>query len=220
MPGQFNFGKHYTDHMLSIDWTKAGGWEKPQIIPHGPMRIGTSATALHYGISVNDSVSIVKNKDTKKLQAFRVSDHLNSFYDATDHLDMPLFDKSELQECIKTLANFDKEWIHWLNEPDQLYARMIHFSTDMTLGVATPRATKIVCILNPIAVKKMKPISLKCSTNLNKNWPLGHAGYRIAGNFGPLVPAVTDAKNNGFDDVLWMLDDNVKECTALNLFVV
>jgi len=37
---------------------------------------------------------------------------------------------------------------------------------------------------------------------------------------GPLVPAVTDAKNNGFDDVLWLLDDYVKECTVLNVFIL
>jgi len=37
---------------------------------------------------------------------------------------------------------------------------------------------------------------------------------------GPLIPSMSDAKNNGYDDVLWMLDDYIKECTALNLFVV
>jgi len=49
---------------------------------------------------------------------------------------------------------------------------------------------------------------------------LGHGSYRISGNMGPLVPAVTDAKNNGFSDVLWMLDDYIKECTQLNIFIV
>ena len=28
-PGQFSFGKHYTDHMLSIDWSKDEGWAAP-----------------------------------------------------------------------------------------------------------------------------------------------------------------------------------------------
>jgi branched-subunit amino acid aminotransferase/4-amino-4-deoxychorismate lyase len=28
-----------------------------------------------------------------------------------------------------------------------------------------------------------------------------------------------DAKQNGFDDVLWLLDDFVKEMTVLNIFV-
>merc|ERR1739838_1129516 len=30
---QLAFGKVFTDHMLTIDWTKDGGWEAPQIQP-------------------------------------------------------------------------------------------------------------------------------------------------------------------------------------------
>lgn len=37
---------------------------------------------------------------------------------------------------------------------------------------------------------------------------------------GPLVPYISDAKANGFDDVLWLLDDYVKEMTALNVFIL
>jgi branched-subunit amino acid aminotransferase/4-amino-4-deoxychorismate lyase len=51
-----------------------------------------------------------------------------------------------------------------------------------------------------------------------KNWPMGHGGYRISGNFGPLIPTVKDARENGFDDVLWLIDDYVKELTILNVF--
>ena len=53
-----------------------------------------------------------------------------------------------------------------------------------------------------------------------KNWPLGHGSFRISGNLGPLVPAVSDAKSNGFDDVLWLLDDYIKETTVLNVFIL
>lgn len=34
------------------------------------------------------------------------------------------------------------------------------------------------------------------------------------------MPLITDAKNNGHDDVLWLLDDYVKEMTMLNVFVL
>ena len=37
---------------------------------------------------------------------------------------------------------------------------------------------------------------------------------------GALVPYVADAKKNGFDDVLWLLDDYVQELTILNIFFV
>lgn len=35
-----------------------------------------------------------------------------------------------------------------------------------------------------------------------------------------MVPSIADAKQNGFDDVLWMLDDYIKEFTVLNVFVL
>lgn len=61
------FGRYFTDHMLSIDWTKQGGWEAPKILPYGPIPIETSATALHYGISVHDGISVVENGKTGKM---------------------------------------------------------------------------------------------------------------------------------------------------------
>jgi len=45
--------------MLSIDWTKEKGWEAPKIIPYGPIKLETSATSLHYGISVHEGINVV-----------------------------------------------------------------------------------------------------------------------------------------------------------------
>lgn len=66
---------------------------------------------------------------------------------------------------------------------------------------------------------KNRDLSLKCADGAYKNWPLGHGEFRVSGNIGPLVPVVHDAKQNGFDDVLWMLDDYIKEMTILNVFI-
>jgi branched-chain amino acid aminotransferase len=175
---------------------------------------------LHYGISAHEGISVVENPKNGTLQAFRAKDHLDAFIESTEHLDMPSFCGDELLNCIKELVKIDKEWLSVVtDEPDQFYARMVHFSTDKTLGVRTSHATKILVMLNPLTLKQ-RPITLKCSTNVNKNWPLGHGEFRLSGNLGPLVPVVTDAKNNGFDDVLWLLDDYIKEMTILNVFIL
>jgi len=105
-----------------------------------------------------------------------------------------------------------------MDEPDQFYTRILHFSSDKTLGVRTPQFSKIVALLNPIQLK-VASLSLKCSREA-RSWPLGHGSYRISGNMGPLVPRIQDAKWNGFDDVLWLLDDYVKEATVLNVFIL
>ena len=83
--------------------------------------------------------------------------------------------------------------------------RLAHISTDEVLGVRTPKKTKIFAILNPTTLRP-KVLKLKCSTDVFKNWPLGHGNYRVASNFGPLVPTIVDAKRNGFDDILWTID--------------
>ncbi len=61
------FGRIFTDHMLSIDWSKNGGWSAPEILPYGPIKLSTSATALHYGISVHEGISILENEKSGKM---------------------------------------------------------------------------------------------------------------------------------------------------------
>lgn len=101
---------------------------------------------------------------------------------------MPAFDANELVDCLKPLVKLDRAWIDHYEEPDQFFTRLLHISTDKTLGVRTPQFTKIIAMLNPIQVKS-KQLSLKCSSQA-KNWPLGHGSFRISGNMGPLLPLV------------------------------
>jgi len=219
--GAYNFGKLFTDHMLQADWDMTTGWGKPRIVPYEPLRIDTTATSLHYGISAFEGISVVRNAKTGKAQAFRTENNLNSFLAASEHLDMPAFDTHELLECLKRLVLIDKSWFPNLpnDTPSQLYLRLAHIATDEVLGVRTARKTKIYAIMNPTTLKP-KTLRLKCATDVFKNWPLGHGNYRVASNFGPLVPTIVDAKKNGFDDVLWTLDGFIKEMTVINVFAL
>ena len=66
---------------------------------------------------------------------------------------MPGFDTDELMGCIKELVSIDKEWIDAVDELDQFYTRMVHFSTDKTLGVRSAQNTKLLVLLNPLTLK-------------------------------------------------------------------
>lgn len=217
----YTFGKLFTDHMFQVDWDLTSGWGKPRIVPYEPLRIDTTATSLHYGISAFEGISVVRNVKNGKAQAFRTQNNLNSLIAASEHLDMPTFDTNELLECLKRLVVIDKSWLPDLpnDTQGQLYLRLAHIATDEVLGVRTARKTKLFGIMNPTTLKP-KTFRLKCATNVFKNWPLGHGNYRIASNFGPLVPTIQDAKVNGFDDVLWILDGFIKEMTTINVFAL
>ena len=46
---QLAFGKEFSDSMLTIDWTREGGWGIPVIEEFGDLAISPAATGLHYG---------------------------------------------------------------------------------------------------------------------------------------------------------------------------
>ncbi len=87
------------------------------------------------------------------------------------------------------------------------------------LGIRSPSKSKIIGIINPTSIKPKK-LKVKCSKDVFKNWPLGHGSFRVGGNVGPLTPIIAEAKQNGFDDVLWLLDGYIKELTFINFFIL
>jgi branched-chain amino acid aminotransferase len=70
-----------------VDWEMTAGWGKPRITPYEPIKIDTTATSLHYGISAFEGISIVKNK-----KAFWADNNLKSLVQSSEHLDLPQFD--------------------------------------------------------------------------------------------------------------------------------
>jgi branched-chain amino acid aminotransferase len=49
------FGRTFTDHMLSIPYTKDNGWAAPAIVPYGNLSLSPASNCLHYGIEVRSA---------------------------------------------------------------------------------------------------------------------------------------------------------------------
>ncbi len=214
---KYHFGSHYTDHMFTVEWSFKNGWEAPKIRPYGPLAIPTSATVLHYGISCHEGASICRNKETGKCQGFRLDTTMQDFENVNTYLDLPPFDKNELIDCVKKLVQLDSHWIP--NDDHYLYLRLNHFSMDPTLGVKAAHNTMITGILNPVMFSEHS-LRSKCAFRVHRNWPLGHASMRLAGNFGPVLPSLKRIRSNGFNSCIWMVDDYMKELTTMNIFVL
>lgn len=54
-PSSLVFGKHFSDHMLTIEWSESGGWQAPQIKPFQNLSLHPASSALHYSIEVRSS---------------------------------------------------------------------------------------------------------------------------------------------------------------------
>lgn len=49
------FGTVFSDHMLTIEWTNAGGWQKPHIKPFGNLSLHPACSAMHYAVQVGNA---------------------------------------------------------------------------------------------------------------------------------------------------------------------
>lgn len=55
-PSTLVFGKQFSDHMLTINWSAKAGWEAPRIKPFQNLSLHPATSALHYSIEVSASV--------------------------------------------------------------------------------------------------------------------------------------------------------------------
>lgn len=55
-PSTLLFGKQFSDHMLTINWSEKGGWESPQIKPFQNLSLHPASSALHYSIEVKSTL--------------------------------------------------------------------------------------------------------------------------------------------------------------------
>jgi len=67
--GPLGFGKHFTDHMLIIDYTEGRGWHDARIVPYGPLSLDPATTSLHYGQLIFEGLKAYRAGD--KLVMFR-----------------------------------------------------------------------------------------------------------------------------------------------------
>ena len=62
---ELGFGKHFTDHMLTIPWDIGRGWHSPAIVPYGPLSLDPAASSLHYGQEMFEGMKAFRGADGK-----------------------------------------------------------------------------------------------------------------------------------------------------------
>jgi branched-chain amino acid aminotransferase len=91
---------------------KLGGWQPPEIVPFGDLRISPAASVLHYGMGCFEGMKAyraLKNSEEggeEDLRLFRPDRNMRRLGDSMARLGMPGhdFDGGEAIECIKELV--------------------------------------------------------------------------------------------------------------------
>ncbi|KAL8283128.1 hypothetical protein RQP46_005906 [Phenoliferia psychrophenolica] len=215
------FGHTFTDHMLMCKWTQAGGWEAPEIKAYGPLALDPASTVLHYSSTLFEGMKAYKDKNGVPL-LFRPDMNCARLNRSAARLAFPTVEPATLIELISKLVAQDEQWIP--TAPGcSLYIRPTMIGTRATLGVGPSDEMLLFVIMSPVGPyysTGYKPVSLLCSTKDVRAWPGGTGALKLGSNYsGGVVPQLEAAKL-GYQQILWLLGDELTEVGMMNAFVV
>ena len=57
------FGRHFTDHMVTIRWSAGRGWHDAELVPYGPIALDPATMVLHYGQEIFEGLKAYRQAD-------------------------------------------------------------------------------------------------------------------------------------------------------------
>jgi len=194
------FGKYFTDHMLEADYEN-GEWKNVEIKPYQPLLLYPSLVALHYGQAIFEGIKAYKNKSGEAF-IFRPQDNFRRFNISAERMSMPTIPEEIFMEGMRQLIALDKNWIPERHDYS-LYIRPLMFASDEVIGVKPSDTYKFVIMLSPTGPYYITPMRIYVEEQYVRAVPGGVGYAKAAGNYGASMYATAQAKQKGYDQVLW-----------------
>ncbi|XP_041033729.1 branched-chain-amino-acid aminotransferase, cytosolic-like isoform X1 [Carcharodon carcharias] len=217
------FGKSFSDHMLTVEWSAKKGWDKPHIKPLQNLSLHPASSVLHYSIELFEGMKAFRGVDNK-IRMFRPDLNMERMHRSALRACLPDFDKAELVECIRKLIEVDREWVPY-SDAASLYIRPTFIGTEPSLGVSRADHALLFVIIGPVgpyfATGSFNPVSLLADPKFVRAWKGGVGDCKMGGNYGPTVYVQNEAQKQGCQQVLWLYGDEheITEVGTMNIFV-
>jgi branched-chain amino acid aminotransferase len=214
------FGRYFSDHMLEAD-CENGEWKNIEIKPYQPLLLNPSVAALHYGQAIFEGIKAYKDQDGHAY-IFRPHDNFHRFNISAQRMQMPSVPEDIFIEGMRQLIEIDKNWIPQKSD-HSLYIRPFMFSSDEVIGVRPSENYKFIIILSPTGPYYNAPMRIYVEEKYTRAAPGGVGYAKAAGNYGSSMLATAEAKNKGYDQVLWtdaFEHKYVQEIGTMNVFFI
>jgi len=214
------FGKHFTDHMLEVDYAD-GEWKKVVIRSFQDLSLSPALAAIHYGQSIFEGIKAYKDREGHPF-IFRPFDNFRRFNLSAERMNMPVVPEEIFVEGMRRLVELDKDWIP-MKSDYSLYIRPFMFASDDIIGVKSSDTYKFMIILSPTGPYYSAPMRIYVEEKYTRAARGGVGFAKAAGNYGASMLATAEAKRQGYDQVLWtdaFEHKYVQEIGTMNVFFV
>ena len=202
---ELGFGKHFTDHMLVVEWSADQGWYDAKIVPFGRISLHPASTVLHYGAEIFEGLKAYRRADGG-VQLFRPMENVKRMNRSAERMSLPTMDEKEMLSLIEQFVRLEERFVpHSFGT--SLYLRPFLFGNDETLGVHAVHRATFMLIASPSGSyykEGINPVGIMIE-NEDVRTVRGGTGYaKCGGNYAASTRAGERAAKMGYSQVLWL----------------
>ena len=217
------FGKLFSDHMVSIDWSEGAGWHNAAIGPRRAIALDPAAAVLHYAQEIFEGLKAYRLADGSNA-LFRPAANARRFNASARRLAMPELPEELFVGAIRELVAADHDWFPSV-AGGSLYLRPFMIATEAFLGVRPAKEYKFLVIASPAGnyFKSGTPAVSIWVSAYTRAAPGGTGEAKCGGNYAASLVPTAEAFARGHDQVLFLDAAEhkwIEELGGMNLFFV
>jgi branched-chain amino acid aminotransferase len=214
------FGANPTDHMFLARY-RQGEWQDAQIVPFGNLELNPLSLCLHYGQTVFEGLKAYRQADGT-VSIFRGDKHQRRFNRSLERMCMPEVPEALFTDALRSLISLDQDWVP--SQPgSSLYIRPFVIATEARLGVKVADEYLFLITCMPMGAYFSNNIKVKVETQYVRAAAGGTGAAKCGGNYGASFYPTTQARQQGFDQVLWTDSQHhefIEESGMMNIMFV
>ncbi|RNF97657.1 branched-chain amino acid aminotransferase [Streptomyces botrytidirepellens] len=218
------FGRHFTDHMVTIKWTEGRGWHEAQLVPYAPLSLDPANMTLHYAQTIFEGLKAYRQPDGT-VATFRPEQNAERFQASARRMAMPELPVDLFLAACDALVTQDRAWVPGSGEAS-LYLRPFMIASEVGLGVRPANEYLFVVIASPAGAyfpRGVHPVSVWLSEEYVRAAPGGTGTAKAGGNYAASLVAQAQAAEQGCDQVVWLdaIERRwIEEMGGMNLYFV
>jgi branched-chain amino acid aminotransferase len=219
------WGRHFTDHMVTIRYSRDEGWHDARLEPYGPIPMDPASQVFHYSQELFEGLKAYRQADGT-IVTFRPYANAARMNRSAVRMAMPQIPEQLFVDALETLVRTDREWVP-TREGYSLYLRPFMFATTRALGVNQPADEFLFAVIaSPSGnyyAGGIKPVSVWLSRDYTRAAPGGTGEAKTGGNYAASFAGQAQAVEQGCDQVVWLDAAErrwVEEVGSMNLIFV
>lgn len=194
------FGKVPTDHMAIAEYA-GGAWQNARIEPFSDLSLSPLALCLHYGQTVFEGMKAFRLEDGR-ISIFRPEKHYDRFAKSLERMCMPVVPYELFIQALDSLIDLDRDWVPE-DSDGALYIRPFMIATEARVGVKSSDEYLFMVIATTTYQYYTEPLTVKLETTFARAADGGTGAAKCGGNYGGALYPTHQAKEEGFDQVIW-----------------